>query len=239
MAWLVDSDESLDHGEEIALVEATLHQIGISSDLHAALAVCVRREGRHQHHGYIGELLIAANLGREVEAIHPRHIDVGDHDIDATAAQLLEAIDPSMAVLTWYPAASRSTGTALEHTAAALARTADFSTSETLRTGMTCPVPRTVAPAIFRTRGSWGLSLFTNTSCSPSTASMRKAMRFSAAASTTTGTRSTEASVAFFRDSPRASSSRTRETACPFSRSVSRLSTVLMSALLTRTTRST
>jgi hypothetical protein len=94
MAWLVDSDESLDHGEEIALVKAALHQVGISSDLHAALAVCVRSEGRHQHHGYIGELLIAANLGREVEAIHPRHIDVGDHDIDASTAQLREAIDP-------------------------------------------------------------------------------------------------------------------------------------------------
>jgi hypothetical protein len=60
MAGLVNSDESLDHGEEIALVEAALHQVGMRSDLYAALAVCVRREGRHQHHGDIAVCTAAA-----------------------------------------------------------------------------------------------------------------------------------------------------------------------------------
>ena len=82
----MDSDKSLDRLKEIVLVEAALQQIGVGSDLDAALAVGARHEGRHQHHGYLSELLVAANLHREIKAIHARHIDVGDHEIDAAAA---------------------------------------------------------------------------------------------------------------------------------------------------------
>src|SRR6266542_563035 len=82
MAWPVDSDQSLHHLYEVTLVKAAFHQIGIGSDLDAALSVFARFKRRDQHHGQIGELLVAANLRREGETVHPWHVDVGDHDID-------------------------------------------------------------------------------------------------------------------------------------------------------------
>src|SRR5215207_138267 len=76
-----------DEVHQLPRVQALLGEIGVGADLQAAQAVLRAVAGGDDDDGELREVLHAAELGRQLEAVHARHLDVGDDAVEALLAQ--------------------------------------------------------------------------------------------------------------------------------------------------------
>src|SRR3989338_1892183 len=74
------SHQPPDDVQEVRLIEARLDHVGVRADLDAALLVLARLERGHEDHGQLAKPAVGADPGRQLEAVHPRHVHVRDHE---------------------------------------------------------------------------------------------------------------------------------------------------------------
>ncbi|OIQ82611.1 hypothetical protein GALL_355940 [mine drainage metagenome] len=65
----------------------------VDAELLGVVAVLVGDARRDHDHRQVARALVGANVAREVEAVHARHLDVGQHDVGQRALQLLERVE--------------------------------------------------------------------------------------------------------------------------------------------------
>ena len=70
------SDESSDHIEQIALIEAAFDDVGVRTDIESALSVFAGFEPGNQHDRKLMKFFILSYSLCEFEAVHARHLDV-------------------------------------------------------------------------------------------------------------------------------------------------------------------
>src|SRR5690606_33096015 len=78
--------------EENGLIELALHDVALRADLLAAQLVAGVASGGHQDGGRVAKLGVAADRLDELEAAHPRHLDIDDEEPIRALASLLQSV---------------------------------------------------------------------------------------------------------------------------------------------------